>query len=104
MNLGMSAGGATDHEIDVAGSRAGEENGPVAGDAGDKKETKAETEEADELDEGRTAPFGWVSIVVIVTLVVGTWFLIQKLSADSKLQDCVQSGRRNCAPIDDTGH
>jgi hypothetical protein len=60
-------------------------------------------DEESELDEGRTAPFGWVSILIIVTLVVGTWFLIQRLSADSKMQDCVQSGRRNCAPIDDTG-
>jgi hypothetical protein len=97
----MSAGGAADHEIDVAGPREGEENGPVAG---DEKETEAEAKDDAELDEGRTAPFGWVSLVVIAVLVVGTWFLIQTLSADSKLQDCVQSGRRNCAPIDDTGH
>jgi hypothetical protein len=59
-------------------------------------------EQGDELDEGRTSPFGWVSILIIVTLVVGTWFLIQRLSAASSMQDCIQSGRRNCAPIDDT--
>ncbi len=56
----------------------------------------------DDEENGRTAPFGWVSLVIIVTLVVGTWFLIQELSASSKMQDCIQSGRRNCAPIDDT--
>ena len=61
------------------------------------------SDEETELDEGRTAPFGWVSLLIIVALVVGTWFLVQRLSADAKMQDCVQSGRRNCAPIDDTG-
>ena len=72
------------------------EKGPAGGPTGGK-------DEETELDEGHTAPFGWVSILIIVTLVVGTWFLIQRLSADAKMQDCVQSGRRNCAPIDDTG-
>jgi hypothetical protein len=68
-----------------------------------KKEeaARAGDDEAGERDEGRTAPFGWVSILIIVTLVVGTWFLIQRLSAASSMQDCIQSGRRNCAPIDD---
>jgi hypothetical protein len=53
-----------------------------------------------DADAGKTAPFGWVSLVVIVTLVVGTWFVIQTLLGDSKMQDCIQSGRRNCAPIE----
>jgi hypothetical protein len=66
----------------------------------EKSEAKDETE-TEELDEGRTAPFGWVSVLIIVALIVGTWFLIQTLSADTKMQDCVQSGRRNCAPIED---
>jgi len=58
---------------------------------------------ADDAGESsRTAPFGPVSLVIIVVLVIGTWFLIQSLSADTKMQDCIQSGRRNCAPIDDT--
>ena len=67
-----------------------------------EKEKRPDESEPDEPDEPRTAPFGWVSLLIIVALVVGTWFLIQKLSADAKMQDCVQSGRRNCAPIDDT--
>jgi hypothetical protein len=64
-------------------------------------EKRAVEGEPDEADDGRTAPFGWVSLLIIVALVGGSWFLIQKLSADAKMQDCVQSGRRNCAPIDD---
>jgi hypothetical protein len=72
----------------------------------DEKAGKPAHAAAGETDDddgsGRTAPFGWVSLVIIVALVVGTWFLIQKLSEDTKMQDCIQSGRRNCAPIQDT--
>ncbi|MGO8996763.1 MAG: hypothetical protein ACLQVI_25895 [Polyangiaceae bacterium] len=71
---------------------------PQKAGAGDKDEGEEE-----ELDEGKTSPFGWLSVLIIVALVVGTWFLIQRLTADANMQDCVQSGRKNCAPIDDTG-
>jgi len=54
-------------------------------------------------DPGRTAPFGWVSLLVIALLVVGAWLVITRLTEDARVQDCVQSGRRNCAPIDDPG-
>ncbi len=30
------------------------------------------------------------------------WFLFDKLSADSAIQDCVMAGRSNCAPLDPT--
>lgn len=51
-------------------------------------------------DDGRPHPFGWVSLAVIAVLVVGAWMVITKLLDDTKMQDCIQSGRRNCAPID----
>jgi hypothetical protein len=57
---------------------------------------------SDEADP-RTKPFGWVGLLVIAVLVVGGWFLITTLSDDGKMQDCIQSGRRNCAPIDTAG-
>jgi len=41
--------------------------------------------------------------VVIVLFVVG-WFLATELSANGKLQDCLMSGRTNCAPIDTQSH
>jgi hypothetical protein len=41
--------------------------------------------------------------VIIAALIVGGWFVITSLSDDTKMQDCIQSGRRNCAPIDTTG-
>jgi len=68
----------------------------------DDKDRAKPDEEAEDEEEGRTSPFGWVSLVIIAALVLGTWFLIQSLSASSKMQDCIQSGRRNCAPIDNT--
>jgi hypothetical protein len=70
--------------------------------APDSKQADAGGSE-EELEEGKTAPFGWVSLIIIASLIVGTWFLIQRLTADAKMQDCVQSGRRNCAPIEDPG-
>ena len=41
------------------------------------------------------------AIVCLVILIVGYW-LINKLWESKKLQDCVFSGRRNCAPIEVT--
>ena len=39
------------------------------------------------------------SIIVLLVLVVGGLLLIFKLRDIAKLQDCIQSGRKNCAPI-----
>jgi hypothetical protein len=47
------------------------------------------------------SPFNPFALVMILVLVVGGWFLIQWLTSSSKLQDCIMSGRKNCAPIDD---
>jgi hypothetical protein len=41
-----------------------------------------------------------VGLIIVLVLVVGGYFLVQKLKAMSELQDCVMSGRSNCAPID----
>lgn len=39
------------------------------------------------------------ALVVVLVLVVGGWFLTQALRKNSNIQDCVASGRANCAPI-----
>ncbi len=44
-----------------------------------------------------------VLLLVFVVLAVMGWFLIQNLSRASKEQDCLMSGRKNCAPIDTSG-
>jgi hypothetical protein len=49
---------------------------------------------------GGGGPFGWFTFVVLAVLVGGGWFLLREMQADSKLQDCLMSGRKNCAPID----
>lgn len=36
--------------------------------------------------------------IVVVLFVVG-WILARELYADSKLEDCLLSGRTNCAPL-----
>ncbi len=36
--------------------------------------------------------------ILLAALVAGGWWLVQRLQADSKLQDCVMSGRKNCVP------
>jgi hypothetical protein len=65
-------------------------------------ETENERKDPSE-NAGRSRPFGWVGLVVITVLVVGGWYVITTLSDQTQMQDCIQSGRRNCAPIDTTG-
>jgi hypothetical protein len=47
-------------------------------------------------------PFGWVSLLVVAALALGGFYVVRRLQADAKLQDCVMSGRKNCAPVN--GH
>ncbi len=39
------------------------------------------------------------ALIVVVLLVLGGLWLQQHLRADNQIQDCVMSGRTNCAPI-----
>jgi hypothetical protein len=56
-----------------------------------------------ESDEDEHAsPFGWFPIIMLVLLVGGGLFVMFQMHHDDALQDCVQSGRKNCAPIDTT--
>ncbi len=53
----------------------------------------------DDNDEDRQTK-SLAGIAFLLALLLAGLFLVQKLSATSKLQDCVLSGRANCAPID----
>jgi hypothetical protein len=54
---------------------------------------------ADNQDDGnRRGPL--VALGVVVLLFVIGWFLAHELYANGKLQDCLMSGRTNCAPIE----
>jgi hypothetical protein len=41
-------------------------------------------------------------LALMLALAAGGWFLVEKLGADSSVQDCVMAGRSNCAPLDPT--
>lgn len=38
-------------------------------------------------------------LILIILLVVAALYLVQALRRESQLEDCLMSGRRNCAPI-----
>ena len=39
-------------------------------------------------------------ILIIIVIALAAWFLIQKLRHESKVEDCMLSGRRDCVPLD----
>jgi hypothetical protein len=40
-----------------------------------------------------------IGLVVVAVLVVAAIYLVHALRNESKLEDCLMSGRSNCAPI-----
>jgi hypothetical protein len=53
------------------------------------------------LDRGNTSRrASLVALGVIVVLFVIGWVLTRELYSNSKIEDCVMSGRTNCMPID----
>ncbi len=45
----------------------------------------------------RPAVFG---LLLVLVLVVAGYFLVTALHSNSQLEDCLMSGRKNCAPIE----
>jgi hypothetical protein len=41
-----------------------------------------------------------VGLLAIVALIVAVLFIMQQLNQAARIQDCVASGRTNCAPIE----
>jgi len=58
----------------------------------------------DEPETPRRAPdprwLALTGLLITLLLVLGGIFLIHELGRAARLQDCVMSGRTNCAPID----
>jgi hypothetical protein len=50
-----------------------------------------------EPDSRRPAVIG---LALVLLLVIGAYFLVTALRKNSDLEDCLMSGRRNCAPIE----
>jgi hypothetical protein len=44
-----------------------------------------------------------VGLVLVVVLIVGVLVVVRQLRNAAAIQDCVASGRRNCAPISSQG-
>jgi hypothetical protein len=55
----------------------------------------------DEKTDG--GPSAIVMLAVAVVVVVGGYFLSLKLKEMGRMQDCVMSGRTNCAPVTTPG-
>ena len=41
-----------------------------------------------------------IGLALVLLLVVGAYFLVTALRKNADLEDCLMSGRRNCAPIE----
>jgi len=54
--------------------------------------------EHDGQDGNRRGPL--IALGVVVVLFVVGWLLAHELYANGRLEDCLLSGRTNCAPID----
>jgi hypothetical protein len=59
----------------------------------------ADDDHDDQQGSPKRAVFGLVAILIGI---VATMFIVQELRHAAQLQDCVASGRTNCAPIDTT--
>jgi hypothetical protein len=55
-----------------------------------------------EPDDGRRGAV--IGLAITVLLVVAGYYLLTALRENSKLQDCLMSGRTNCAPLDIPTH
>ena len=44
-----------------------------------------------------------LALLFFLALAAGGWFIVRRISENSKLQDCVMAGRRNCAPVEAVG-
>jgi hypothetical protein len=62
-------------------------------------EERAPPSSQGEDDERR--PFTWRAVIGLIVLALAGWFVLQNLVSVTRIQDCVWSGRRNCAPVDD---
>jgi hypothetical protein len=55
----------------------------------------------DEDDSSQRGPL--IAMGVVVLLVVVGWFVTRALHNSTKLEDCLMSGRTNCAPVEPPG-
>ena len=56
-----------------------------------------------EDDKGGPPMRAVVALVLVAVLILGVLFIMQQLRQSAAIQDCVASGRTNCAPISGGG-
>jgi hypothetical protein len=60
---------------------------------------KSSSEDGDrEADERRSAAL--IGLIIILALAIAGVLLVRELRERSRLEDCLMSGRTNCAPIE----
>jgi len=57
------------------------------------------TEDPDQDDAHDRRSHALFALGITVLLVIAGWVLIRELRDASRVQDCVMSGRTNCAPV-----
>ena len=55
---------------------------------------------ADDEDPGPNPRRALIGLIAIVALIGAVLFIMHRLNQAAQIQDCVSSGRTNCAPID----
>jgi hypothetical protein len=61
---------------------------------------RTEPHRDEQQDDGAPHPFGLFPVVVLLVVIASGIFLVFELRDISTIQDCVWSGRKNCAPVD----
>lgn len=55
---------------------------------------------ADRDNENQSRRGALIGLGVVIVLFVVGWLLVRELYSDSKLEDCLMSGRTNCVPLE----
>jgi hypothetical protein len=58
----------------------------------------AEPPDQHEQDQSRSRPL--IGLLIVAVLVIAAVYLVRALRNESNLEDCLMSGRTNCAPIE----
>jgi hypothetical protein len=54
----------------------------------------------DDHNQDRSRARALIGLVIVAVLVVAAVYLVHALRNESELEDCLMSGRSNCAPIE----
>ena len=67
---------------------------------GSLRHLRAMSENGDDGSDGQSRRAAVFGLLIVAVLVVAGYFLMTSLRNNANLEDCLMSGRRNCAPIE----